>query len=340
MKNCGRKTLLLCFQIFLVLWSLSGCAYRSESVIPEAQVSHAIHLLNHIELIWTMDSVYTTQSDFEPAIGAAGDLVCILGDVSFPPKNVVSCIDSMSGNLVWQKSTGAPAGIIVSPEEIIISYDGTKGIDKFDTAGNLIWSHPVTGILYTYVYEDQLQLFMHPERFQALRLDDGALVEEVKNQKVIYTTATERFVKDVNLEARSTDLSQLFWSIEMGNKIRLAPLFTKDFVFFKTGNTMGAVFAVKQTTGQILWQTDANIVSNIVYLSNYEKAVVLTRDGRLLSINAQSGEQETWAEFSDVPFILNGEDIVGGYELAYDKNSQNLYLLLGDSRQLFAFHIQ
>ena len=340
MKNHVRKTLIVYFQIFLFLWSLSGCADKFGSAIPEAQTSHTIHLLNHIELIWTLDNVYAIQSDFEPAISAADNLVCVLGDLSFPPKNVVSCIDAMSGNPVWQKSTGAPAGIIVLPEAVIVSYDGIKGIEKYGTNGDLIWSFSVTGVLYTYVYDDQLQLFMHPERFQALRLDTGSVLEELKNQKVIYSTTTERFVKDVNLEARSTDLSQLLWSVERGNKIRLAPLFTKDFVFFRTGNTMGTVFAVNQSTGHILWQTDSNIISNIVYISKDDKVVLLTIDGRLLFINAQTGEQETRADFSNPPFILNGEQVVGGYELAYDESSGSVYLLLGDSRQLFAFKVE
>ncbi len=339
MNNGLGKALITLFQLLIVLWSIAGCTGASQSIMPEQQVLHSVGSLNHLELLWTLDKVYTVQNDFEPAIGASGDLICFLGDISFPPKNIVSCIDPMSRELAWQKSLGAPAGIIVSPEEVIVSYDGTKGIEKYDTNGNLIWSHSVTGVLYTYIYENQLQLFMHPERFQVLRLDDGSVVEELKDKKVIFSTATERFVKDVNLESRSTDLNQLFWSIEMGNKIRLAPLFLKDFVFFRTGNTMGSVFAANQTTGQVLWQTDSNIISNIVYLSKDEKVVVLTREGRLLSINAQSGEQEIWAEFSSTPFILNGEEVVGGYELAYDENSRILYLLLGDSRQLFAFRV-
>jgi len=340
MKNYDNRVLLTYLQLLAVFWLLTGCTGVNQSVIPEAQVSHPVVRLNRIELNWTLDNVYAIQNDFEPAIGAAGDLICVLGDVSFPPKNIVSCIDSTSRNLEWQKSIGAPAGIIVSPDEVIVSYDGTKGIEKYNTDGDLVWSYPITGVLYTYVYEDQVQLFMHPERFQVLRLDNGSVIDELESQKVIYSTANERFVKDVNLEARSTDLSQLFWSIEMGNRIRLAPLFTNDFVFFRTGNTMGSVFAINQTAGQVLWQTDSNIVSNIVYFPSDEKVIVLTRDGKLLSINAQSGEQETWAEFSNTPFILNGEEVVGGYELAYDENSRILYLLLGDSRQLFAFKVE
>lgn len=339
MKNLDRRVLLTRFQLLIVLWLLTGCMGPQQSVVPEEQVSHSVDLPNNLELLWTLEKVYSVQNEFQPAIDSAGELVCVLGDISFPPKNIVSCIDTMSRELAWQKSIGAPAGIIVSPDEVIVSYDGTKGVEKYDTNGNLIWSYPVSGVLYTYVSENQLQLFMHPEKFQVLRLDDGSVIEELENQKVIFSTATERFVKDVNLEARSIDLNQLFWSIEMGNKIRLAPLFTEKFMFFRTGNTVGSVFAVNQTTGQVLWQTDSNIISNIVYLPSYEKVVVLTRDGRLLSINAQSGEREVWAEFSNTPFVLNGEEVVGGYELAYNENSRILYLLLGDSRQLFAFQI-
>lgn len=339
MNNLIRKNLVAYFQASLVLSLLLGCTAGPKSVVSEPQVSHPAHLLGHIELIWKLDDIYTMQGDFEPAIGAADDLVCILGDSSFPPKSVVSCIDSKTRNLAWQKSTGAPAGIIVSPKEVIVSYDGTKGIEKYDRNGKLIWSYPVTGVLYTYVYGDQLQLFMHPDNFRVLKLEDGSVIEELKNQKVIFSTETKRFVKDVNLEAKSKDLSQVFWSVEKGNQIRLRPSVLKDFVFFRTGNTMGPVTAVNQTTGQVLWQTDPNIISNIAYLSQNERVIILSRDGKLLSIDASTGKQEIWAEFSNTPFTLNGEKVVGGYELAYDENAQILYLLLGDSRQLLAFRV-
>jgi hypothetical protein len=62
--------------------------------------------------------------------------------------------------------------------------------------------------------------------------------------------------------------------------------------------------------------------------------------GKLLSIDRNSGQQIILAEFTSVPFVINGEQQVGGYEVAFDDSTQRLYVLLGDSRQLFAFQVR
>jgi len=100
---------------------------------------------------------------------------------------------------------------------------------------------------------------------------------------------------------------------------------------------MGSVYAMQRSTGKILWKTDNNVISNIVISPAKKLAYVLTRDGKLLGIDIDNGASTTLIEFSNVPFVLNGEDIVGGYELAYDQTTKSLFILLGDSRQLFAF---
>ncbi len=100
---------------------------------------------------------------------------------------------------------------------------------------------------------------------------------------------------------------------------------------------MGSAYAVKSLTGDILWKTEDNIISNIAISPAKRLAYVLTRDGNLLGIDIDTGVITTLIEFSNGPFVLNGEDIVGGYELAYDQTTKSLFILLGDSRQLFAF---
>jgi hypothetical protein len=68
---------------------------------------------------------------------------------------------------------------------------------------------------------------------------------------------------------------------------------------------------------------------------------VISRDGQLLSIDNVGGKQTILAKFSSTPFILNGDvPYIGGYEIAFDDSTQMLYVLLGDSRQLFAFKMK
>ena len=62
----------------------------------------------------------------------------------------------------------------------------------------------------------------------------------------------------------------------------------------------------------------------------------MTYEGNLLTVDQDSAQETRLAEFSHTPFILNGEQDVGGYELAYDDSLNMLFILLGDSRQLVA----
>jgi hypothetical protein len=58
-------------------------------------------------------------------------------------------------------------------------------------------------------------------------------------------------------------------------------------------------------------------------------------------INGSSGERKPIIEFTNTPFQINGpEATVGGYEIAYDYLEDVLYVLLGDSMQLFAFKVE
>jgi outer membrane protein assembly factor BamB len=120
----------------------------------------------------------------------------------------------------------------------------------------------------------------------------------------------------------------------------MAPLFTTTMVIVRTGQQSGSIFALSRKTGKLIWKIKDNIVSNVVYSPAKGIFYALTYNGELLAISETSGQVEIIANFSSVPFVLNGEGSVGSYQLAYDLNASVLFVSLGDSRQLFAFKEQ
>ncbi len=266
MKTYPRKKGLFIFsQILIFIFWLLGCVPSSRTVLNEPTFIHEIAFLNNTELLWSVSNVYAMQNDFEPSMSILPDLVCVLGDISYPPKSVLSCINATTREISWQKFSGDPAGITTLNNNIFVSYYGVKGVEKYDVNGNLLWKYPLTGVIYTYAYDNQVQLFMIPEKYIVLNADTGSQVEELVGEKIIFSTAMEKYsLQGLYLESRSKDTNQLNWSIELGNQqLRLKPLFTKDFVFFRTGQISGAVYAVNKKSGEILWQTDSNMISNI-----------------------------------------------------------------------------
>ena len=130
---------------------------------------------------------------------------------------------------------------------------------------------------------------------------------------------------------------EIEWESDIKGYIRMSPHFTKDAIYIRTGEIMGRTYAIDRDNGKTLWETDGDIVSDIAYSPEKERIYILTRDGELLSVDTNSGNTRTLIQFSNPPFILNGEQQVGGYEVAYDESTRMLFVALGGSRQLFAF---
>ena len=178
-----------------------------------------------------------------------------------------------------------------------------------------------------------------------LNSNTGETIEDLNGNEVIFSTTTERFVLSFGIEFRSRDLSQVNWHTEIRDMLNIggniAPVFTDKFVFQRTGLVLGSLLAIDRRTGQVVWKTENTVISNVVELPDRSKVVYLTEDGKLLEVDESNGSQNVLAEFSSAPFMLSGSGKVGagGYELALDQSNGILFVLLGDSRQLFAFKV-
>lgn len=334
-----KKDILIVISMLLALGS-SGCF--PQVYVNEPTTLHDIEE-SELQLLWMRSDVFALQNNFDTQISAGSGLLCVLGDVEYPPEKAISCIDGISNEVKWQKAPGNAMGILVASDGVYVTYKGfSPGIDKYDHEGGLIWSRTLTGngIIYFYHYNNLIELFLHPERFLILSAEREDEIENTKDVEVILKTSTEVFTKNAYLESKDLNSEKVNWSLEIGNSIRLKPLFTDDYIFLRTGRVLGSTLAVDRKTGNILLNTEKNVISNVVYLPKTNQAVVLTENGVLLAIDMASEQQTQLADFSNPPFVLNGDANVGGYELAFDEEQSILFVLLGDSRQLYAFQVK
>ncbi len=325
------------------------CTLIMESCSPQPAFSrpNIIHtpdvIKEPVRLLWSVNEVYTSQNDFQSMVSASSGLVCVMGDLAYPPQNELTCLEGVDGTIEWQKTIRVPNGIFMDPDGVYVSNGGIAGLHKFDHSGKLEWdlSLTETTVKYMYPYDDQLQLFLLPEKFMTLDKDNGDKIAVIDGERIIYGTETERFVINYSLESRSLDLKDVNWKLDISsNNIRLAPLFTDKLILLRTGRVIGTLLAVDRITGQISWKTENIVISNIAYWSTKNVLFVLTQSGQLLEIDIDSGEESVLLSFSPAPFVLYGDAIVGGYELALDESNNILFVLLGDSRQLFAFKLE
>jgi hypothetical protein len=336
----NNKRYLLIVLFILLTLGFSGC--YPQVYVDKPAFLHDVGKSN-LQLLWMRENVYSAQDDFHSQISAANGLLCILGDIEYPPEKAMSCVDGVSNDLKWQKSLGNATDILLAPDGVYVSYVGySPGIEKYDYEGGLIWSQTFTGtgIIYFYNYKNDIQAFLHPERFLVLNSETGDTIENIKDVDIILKDSENVFTKNSYLESQDINSKDINWSLEIGNSVRLKPLFTEEFIFLRTGRTLGSVLAVKRQTGDVILHTEKNVISNVVYLPQNNQIVVLNENGLVVSIDIISGEQTQLVEFTNPPFFLNGEENVGGYELAFDESQNILFVLLGDSRQLYAFQMK
>jgi outer membrane protein assembly factor BamB len=262
-----------------------------------------------------------------------------LGNLSSQAERKVICLDALDGNLLWEQLASSSSAFAISPKGVFIGSTGIAGVTRYNLDGKYMWDESFTGngVLHIYVVDNEIQVFNHPDNLWVFDIETGKLSKKIRGDTIFIVTETEEFIYINSLQLIEPSTGKAKWDADIQERIRMTPLFTGDAIYIREGEIMGRTYAVNRTYGNILWKTDSNIISNIAYSLKKERIYLLTRDGKLLSVDINSGAVSTLIQFSNTPFVLNGEQQVGGYEAAYDKSTNMLFVTLGDSRQLFAF---
>ena len=291
--------------------------------------------------IWSITDFYIGQDSFSTRMGAAQGRFCFLGNKTNVMESKVSCLDSTNGKLLWSAFSGNSSTFTITDNGVFLGYSGIPGIAKYSLDGDFLWEQTLngTGVVYIYEIDDQVQVLSVPEKLSIFDTSTGKLINKIKGEKIFITTPTEQFINLFGLTLLSPATGKTLWETDLDDYLELAPIFSKKLIFVRTGQVIGSVYAIDRASGKILWETDDNIISNIAYSPGEEVVYVLSDKGELLRIDS-AGAAITLLRFSKTPFFLNGDAQVGGYEVAYDEKTNSLFITLGDSRQLFAFHVQ
>ncbi len=323
--------------VFVVFSVLTSCI--SANTITPLMTIYSIETSNDIESNQLLNSVYAIESNSQPTIVAMPDLICLLGDIAYPPEQKLICIDGITGTTIWEKYTGTPSGILTDSGEIYITYGGRPGVEKYDLMGNFIWSRSLNGsnVVYAYLDSKNIQLFLHPENYIVLSRGNGETVFEQPGEEKIFSKDDYSYILDSGINAKSDDLDFLYWIYKLPNESRLIPLFTERHVFLRTGRTYGAVICLDRLTGEVRWETESFIISNIAYSQDTGTLYVLSKNAQLLSLNSETGELAVIANFS--PLFPGDNERWEPSQVAFDNETQTLIVYLGFSKQLFTMKI-
>jgi outer membrane protein assembly factor BamB len=331
--------------VALCILGLAGCGPYWVP-LPTPAVHHTPLKTSGLSEIWSLPNIYAEQAYYMPEMVASAGKVMLVGRMSNNEEDRLICLDGSSGKVAWErdpehKERGSLSVIYSAPLGLFSGRTGVPSVKKLDlSTGDELWSQslPGRGLLYIFVNGGEVQIVTTLEWFTRLNAENGKVIEKINGRGILFSTPQITFspILSNNLQAEDTTTGKLIWRVSLDRELRMAPIFTDDIIYLRSGETIGSVYALKSLTGDTLWKID-NIVSNIAVSPAKKLAYVLTREGKLLGIDIDTGVSTTLIEFSNGPFTLNGEDIVGGYELAYDQTTGSLFILLGDSRQLFAF---
>jgi outer membrane protein assembly factor BamB len=314
---------------------------------PIPSKTHSPQSMLGLSEIWSLTSVYARQDSFTPMMVANQGKVLVLGGLANNAAENIVCLDGMNGDLRWQKGdwSSTASALFAALDGLYVGYSGLPQVKKYNYAtGEILWSQSLKGrgLGYIYVLVGEVQVSTDPFLHSVLNEATGKIINSVQYlqgaQDIFISTPVDTIIRPLRVIKTST--GELIWQQNLDRELTLAPIFLDDMILIRTNRTKGSIYALDRASGAVLWQTDGNIVSSIAYSTSNAKVYALTRDGQLLSIDRDSGKQVIIAEFSSAPFIVNGEQVVGGYEIAFDDSTQMLYVLLGDSRQLFAFQVR
>ncbi len=319
---------------------------------PTSLPIRSVRLISGLEQIWSLTNVYSELDEFSPRMIAESGGLVILGNIGDKlSENIISLRES-DGSVKWKipsrtpDEQGYPSVLLAAQDGIYVGYGGVPSVKKYGILdGDLLWAEPLAGrgLTYMYVQDSELQILTDPFIFTVLDRTDGRIIRSLKvPDDVLVMTPEQTFVPVGmgQLRATRTGSGDLLWMVGLDRELRLAPIFSDTTIYLRSGNLVGSVYAIQRFSGAVLWKTNDVVIGNIALGGASGPIYALTQDGKLLKIDGATGQSSTLAEFSNAPLTMSGYQSTGGYELAYDNTSGSLFVLLGDTRQLFALRLK
>ncbi len=357
MKNSVAKKII---QIFLIcgvlavvcLGFLKDRNYFSldEPNLPTPSFTHDVDENNKpLNLLWTRSDIFLEQDNIGLFVEASQGVLTILGNLNNHENVSLFAFDAENGDILWAGGTGKESTLRTDAAVLYVGDGGSGRVTTYNLhSGKNIWSEPLPNtrsVRRIYVTDDLLQINASFENFFLINARTGNLIKRSKHeldQDIFLITDQVMFIQQPTtsiLQAISMISNSLIWDVDVEKAFHQGPVFTDDIIFIRTERGLGSIFAIGRHTGNILWKTERNVISNVV--AKETTVYYLTWDGKLIGLDARTGEQESSITFKPNPFILNGPNnpVVGGYHVAVDEEEGVLYAVLGDSKQLFAFEI-
>lgn len=358
-KNTSKSTLVFAFLLLLLSVAL-GCGIDPSQLLPEqtvARLSPSIETRTISQdfsrnIIWRRNDISIRLIPILPPVLLAGHgYIAYVNFIGGPLDaiNQLDVLDANSGTTLWQSRPFPDhEAIALSKGRAYVLLDLGRTLNVYDIGDN---SEP----LYSYNYfKEFTQFYMFP-----------TVVREADNIYIYYEEGNEYFLHSIDLEGKAVagsrkvqvtgrhprltllnapffltegegefiaadlETGKELWHIPRSDQINSWPVLRYETLIIPVGTSLrNKIIAVDTKTGERLWETEKEFVSNVVLYN--DNLYALRNDATLVKFAFTTGQIEQEIPFE--PALTSGGE--RAYLLASDE--ERLFVYFGDSQELFA----
>lgn len=327
-RNYAHKQIFRTFAI-LVSFAISASFFISctqeEGTWPDERVMYRVKESNStLQELWSLSNLFAVAPD---AMTAVKQKVFIEGRFEQPGETEVLALNGRNGALLWRSDEYEYSLVKLSATPFALfsgsTGNGTMRAHDLNTGG-LIWVHPMPEARYIGGFNvvDDLIYVVSSSGYHLLKADTGEILETFSEPPTSTTLQTVVARSGLAIAAHEINVNY-FW----------ANAFTEDLFFIRSA---GEVWAHDLQTGNPLWSIE-DVISNIVATDS--AVYLLTKDRRLLELEASTGEVTNIVQFEPQPTETSGWAFANAFYVAVDEKAGAIHVFLGDGAQLFAFEL-
>lgn len=357
----GSKQVII-FLFSLAIIAVCGCWQLIDALLPECDSQEIppryIESADGFEVQWELTEVFVDANEYSTYLTSNNERLAIYGALGSCKSYSLIGLDVNDGAVMYDESIKVPAtsrinNVVSNSQYIYFGYQGSKavagstigagGVSAYAIeTGETVWTYTIPGaslIRSLAANDNYLAVDGGTDRYYLFNSATGDVVKtlgkKIEPGMPVGTSVNFAFWYDyISVNHSSGDgysSSILFWSDKFNNVV-LSPLLLSNSLIIKRSNEVfsGMIFALDRSTGDTLWNTSDDIVSNIS--SNGSTLFFLTSSAQLTAVDASNGTL-----LGSVRFTGDSVQMIEERGFFVTASGDNVFVYLGDSHQLFAF---
>lgn len=243
--------------------------------------------------------------------------------------------------VVWNANVPIGAAVVHNSTHI---YVGTVGIARVTAreleTGTVDWSTtllPRKSVGSMTADDTTVWVETVPLSFYVLDAQTGEIIDEREDflglpvyfgEGNIMLIRLARGILTQSLESGST-----LWRIDLDDDVTSVQVSGDSRLLLRTGRDVGSVYAIDIESGDILWRTDKNVVSNIAVVGVV--AFFLTEDAELQAVNVETGRPMSVIQFEPPEVVLQTDGHKRPFLVAASSSLVAVYF--GDAREILSY---